>query len=807
MKLPQIPTPKIKPKVPSRTIEEIKRQGKWTFGSRLSYFTYYLRYGIYNILPPPLRGFLPTIQEDIKDLFRAQPEEETTPEEFPIPIAEEEKEEFPPGLFPLYEKYRCPFHNPLRCRESQQTVTENHEAKACRKCGFPAFLPNLGEIQGKRGRYRIERFLNSRGRGRLYAGIQLGEDQPVIIKEYLLPQRYFNEKEAFQTQLNFENLGGLSLADGRLQNGRIANGIDSIADRNDRERCYFITKGNIDSYSTLRTYIARQGPMSSREVRHLLNLVLQSLEYLHGHKYRLPNGQIQTGIAHGNLSLDSLLISPQEQLYFHDPQFLVYLSDLNLWESLFEPPPKATFIPTLAQDLKALGYASFYLLAGKTDRVDRALDPRYNQDWGKVDIPLKLFLFRLLELDLPFASAAEARGALLNLPLEEELPPTELDSQGTPLAEKKPMRNWWWWLLLFLALGLLSGFLAWWFSRGQKPLGNTSITICCIRDVSAVPTGKFTYTAEQNSIWNYIVRQPNLIQKDKTLEAELVERLPQVQFNYLPQPTGEDAIAQVRSEKVDFAISTLTTDLSHDLNAKTFAYDGLIFYVPFSYEERDRSLPKYLNGRISFKQLQQLYTGQITNWQQLGGPDLPVRLYIPPSTEAIQIFEQRVLQKGELIAQFRSMIQSQQNSVVSRSNAPKVVQLPTILALRSILQDFENDQIGAIGFGAMSQVFGQCSVYPLAVGDSTNHFVQPLIQDRDQPIDPATDLCNKKGGYRPNFPAFQSDLYPLAYPIAVIFRRDNRRVAIGDRFAEILKTQESQQLLTKTGIVPLKSPR
>lgn len=798
--------PKFQPKVPRRTLEEIKRQGRWTIGSRLSYFTSYLRYGIYNILPPPLRWFVPSLREDIKDLFRAEPERETVPKEFLLTVADEGSEQTPAEFFTLYEKYRCSFNNPLNCQEAQQTVTENPEAKVCQKCDFPAVLPSLGEIQGKRGRYRINRLLNSRGIGRLYAGVQLIEAQPVIIKEYLLPKRYFNEKEAIQTQLNFENLGGLSLADGRLQNGRIVDVIEAIADRNDRERCYLITKGNIDSYSTLRTYIARKGAMSPRQVRHLLNQVLQSLEYLHGHKFRLPNGQIQAGIAHGNLSLDSLLTSSQEQLYFHDPQFLVYLCDLNLWEHLFEPPPKATLIPTLAEDLKALGYVSFYLLAGNTERGGRPLDPRYNQDWGKVDIALKLFLFRLLELDVPFASAAEARRALLNLP-QEEVPDAGLETAIAPVPENKQQRYWWRWLLLLFALGLLGGLLAWWFSRRQVAVATSSIPTCCIRDVPAVPTGKFTYAAEQKGIWNYILRQPNLIQKNKTLEAELVEKRPQLQLVYRPQPTGEDAIAQVRSEKVDFAISSLTADLSNDLQAKTFAYDGLTFYVAFSYEQRDRSLPRYLNGRISFQQLRQLYTGQIVNWQQLGGPDLPVRLYIPPSAEAVHIFEQRVLREEEAIAQFRNLVQSQAKSLVSRKNVPEVLQLPTIEALRDALRDFENDQIGAIGFGTIAQVFGQCSVYPLAVGDRANSAVQPLIQDGGSPIDPTTDLCNKKGGYRPNYEAFQSDRYPLAYPLAVIFRRDNRRAAIGDRFAEILKTRESQQLLGKTGVVPLPNNR
>jgi ABC-type phosphate transport system substrate-binding protein len=466
-------------------------------------------------------------------------------------------------------------------------------------------------------------------------------------------------------------------------------------------------------------------------------------------------------------------------------------------------------IPTVAQDLKALGYVCFYLLAGgERDYNDRFFDPRLSQDWGKTDIALKLFLLRLLELDIPFSSATEARRALLNLPEENLLDEIYRDSLPTEETRKR-QKKWWWWLLLFFLVGLLVSGLAWWLWRRPVAMAKNNTPTCCISDVAGVPTGEFTYSGEENGIWNYVWRQPNLIKKDQTLEAEFAQRRPQLQLEYLPQPTGEKAIAEVQLGNVDFAISSLTTNLSNDLKARTFAYDGLTVYVPFSYEQRELSLPKYLNGQISIQQLQQLYTGRITNWQQLGGPDLPVRLYIPKSQEAIRLFEDRVLQEAELIAQFRKMVERgdrTSRSGNSEGNMPKIVQMSTIPALRTVLQEFENEQIGAIGFGAISQVFGQCSVYPLAIGDRNNNFIQPLIQENQQPIDPTTDLCGQKGSYYPDYQAFQKGDYPLAYPLAVIFRRDNRREAIGDRFAEILNTQESQELLSKTGITPIFNP-
>ncbi|MEO8891898.1 MAG: phosphate ABC transporter substrate-binding protein, partial [Coleofasciculaceae cyanobacterium] len=149
--------------------------------------------------------------------------------------------------------------------------------------------------------------------------------------------------------------------------------------------------------------------------------------------------------------------------------------------------------------------------------------------------------------------------------------------------------------------------------------------------------------------------------------------------------------------------------------------------------------------------------------------------------------------------------QATSKSSIITQQTNKIIQLSTLPTLRTILQDFEDTQVGGIGFGPLSKVFGQCSVYPLAIVDDNNSPVSPLIQDNGNPIDPATDLCDKKGSYRPNIEVFKTRRYPLAYPLAVIYPRDNSRVPIGKKFAEILKTEESQRLLSKTGLVPLQS--
>jgi ABC-type phosphate transport system substrate-binding protein len=126
--------------------------------------------------------------------------------------------------------------------------------------------------------------------------------------------------------------------------------------------------------------------------------------------------------------------------------------------------------------------------------------------------------------------------------------------------------------------------------------------------------------------------------------------------------------------------------------------------------------------------------------------------------------------------------------------------------LQKVLQDFESPEgLGSVGFSPLSQIFGQCSIYPLAVQAKGKKAVQALVLDKAQPIEPSTDLCDRKGSYYPDVKAFQTGQYPLAYSLAVVYPRDNSLPPAGEKFAQLLRTSEGQRLLYETGLVPLRS--
>jgi PBP superfamily domain len=699
----------------------------------------------------------------------------------------------------IYKAYFCSRNDPLGCDQPQKTLQEVPGAKFCLECGFPTPLAEKAEIRGSRGTYRVLNALGKRGLGRLYQGIQLNDGQPIVIKEYLLPNRLFNKQETRQRKDAFIRLAGVSPADGKTQDFRLLSTWEAIADERD-ERCYLIMRGAINGSPSLRAYLAElqnkalqefpenpiQTSMTALEVREVLNQVLQTLEFLHGQKFRFPSDQVQQGLAHGNLNLDSLLLfrAPNNQ------QFFIYVGDLAIWENLFYPPLMQLTNPSPADDLVALGYVGFYLLAGR-DRdpnTDQLLNPQDAQQWPRVDPALKELLLRLMGLDAPFENAEAARQALFQLPKEGQT----TGSVAPPLTEKEEKTSRKPFLILgALALLFTAGIL--WKIIGT-PDGNPEpdAPAPCLPDftsVTGVPQGTFSYVAERDGTWNFVLQ----LRPESSLRLEEILRQPKpkVDMRYRPVVSTDLAVASaaveaVRQGKSDFAITSLVDKLDSALDIKPIAYDGLFVFVASS--KKVNSLPRALKGQITFDQLRQLYTGQITNWKELGGPDLPVKLYIPTELEAVQIFQQRVLKNDpQQIATFQSL----------------VTRLPTSATQNQMFQDFDQGQSGGISFGILSKTFDQCSGYPLALVDGSKAPVQGLADSNNgKPVNPEVNLCAKV--YRPAVQAFVSERnpYPLGYPLFVVYPKDNSRPNAGIKFAELLTTCQGKRLLSKTGLVP-----
>jgi ABC-type phosphate transport system substrate-binding protein len=811
--------------------QQLRRRAIGTLIARLDFMRSTLYSRLSMLLPTQLRWMIPFLESELDmrpptfDEMVQKFKEKEALEEIPPEVKEAsilEKRKTCLYLPQKYRKYDCLLDNPFNCKWTQKSVEEDKTVRYCFKCGFPAILAPERKIQGAKGRYEIQNFIGHRNEGRIYQGIQIPDQKPVIIKEYILPKisqgGYFNDGEINQRKELFERLAGLKLYDGReIQDFRLITPYEAIADGRE-ERCYIIIKQKSDQHPdlsalyqspTLASYIDETGALNNYEVWRILNQVLQSLEFLHNQKFRHPDDSPIMGVAHGNITLESLLIT------FNFQGFFIYLSDLAVWETRFELPDQpSVYSHSFAQDLKDLGRVAFYLLAGKQvdPETSELLEPQMEANWGEeIDKELKQYILNLMGLGVQsYSNATQARQALLKLKLATQMLPevafSEIEEEDETKKKKKFSRLWLWLIGILGGLALL--FLLWFlFLRNRQEITLPRENLkCCIGEVAGVSKGNFTFQAEENGIWNYIYTKPNLIVKDKTLEQEIAEKQPELQLRYQPENSPTEMLTKIKNRELNFAITSQISDLEDEYESRIFAYDGLVIFIPFSYSQRDDNIPSALKGKISFSQVRQLYTGKISNWNQLGGPDLPVKLYLPPNDEAISLFEKKVLQEDRYIQEFRELI-SRDLSDRLTTNSPQVIRPQNSFeTLRRMIQDFEKnpkERIGGVGFDSLSKVFGQCSVYPLAIVQDNFRSISPLLQTRNnKQISPQTDLC-RKGSYIPNVKAFITQQYPLAYPLGIVYLKDNSQEPIGEKFAEILTTKEAQEMLFKTGLVPI----
>ncbi|MEO0458522.1 MAG: phosphate ABC transporter substrate-binding protein [Cyanobacteria bacterium P01_A01_bin.114] len=728
---------------------------------------------------------------------------EVLPETLPVPDAEPPAE--PDYIQPpiaYYHQYRCLQGNPLSCSLNCQSPT-NYQSPAgegqthCEHCSFPGWLPEQGQLIGKQGHYQIGRRLGRRGIGRLYEGLQLSSETPVTLQEYLLPDRYFNPDEQRQSQEAFIRLAGLALADGRAQDVRVVAPLEAMAEPSG-ERCYLVTPA-VDRSPTLNRYCAQYGAVNSQTVGDILNQVLQTLTFLHQQKFTLPTGHVQTGIVHGNLTLDSLLwVAAEKASGVHG---FIYLTDFALWEKLFDPALVDRGRLDSQQDLTALGKIAFWLLNGSTlDSSKQPLNPRLDHNWpdGLYE-PLKLFILRLMGIEPPFESAEAARKALLQLPPEPVISQWEnRDVEILPVKRAAYRRV----LPILIAAIILAtlGSIGWLILRSRRPSYATpALPACCLDAVEAIPIGEYVYASPVSAYWYPVFKASvdTLTGANPTLFDQVQALHPELSLVARSAASVEEAIASVQSGQAEFAIVPLTEPLPADISATIIAYDSLVPVVAFNYPERAKGLPDALDGKISASQLKEIYTGKIDNWQQLSSFDLPVKRYWSEDPTVQTIFQNRILSDAET------------PSPHPLTPSPPLLRPPetlqTIPMLQQILQDFENKTVGSIGVAPLSQVFGQCSVYPLALspeaGDDFFRPNSPLIFEEGKAIEPGSDLCDRKGSYYPNANAIRNGTYPMAYPLAIVYPFDNTRSDIGNKVASLLLTQESQAYLKSVGMV------
>ena len=320
-------------------------------------------------------------------------------------------------------------------------------------------------------------------------------------------------------------------------------------------------------------------------------------------------------------------------------------------------------------------------------------------------------------------------------------------------------------MTLIWSIGLISKGI--WQLSQAKQVGLNSKNIPNFAGVPNVTTGVFNYGG--STAWASL-----RLAVDSVIQSER----PEIQFRYV-QPKNEPpgtspGIGMLLEGQLAFVQSShalrpqeyqLAEQKGLKLKQVPVAVNGLVVAVH----------PKLNIPGLTFSQLQAIYTGKISNWQEVGGADLPITAYSRPASTGgmVDFFVSKILQDRE----FGSNVE-----FIST----------TTQALRQVANN-----PGSIYYGSAPAIIPQCTIKPLPIGDKED-FVAPY----QQPLITTSECPQRRN--QPNIRALRTARYPLTHYLYVVFlQNENDKSQIGQAYADFLLTPQGQKLIAKTGFVPL----
>lgn len=179
---------------------------------------------------------------------------------------------------------------------------------------------------------------------------------------------------------------------------------------------------------------------------------------------------------------------------------------------------------------------------------------------------------------------------------------------------------------------------------------------------------------------------------------------------------------------------------------------------------------------LTINQIKAIYTGQLTNWRDLGGPNLPITPYSRrDGGGTVEFFEEAVLGN-----------QAKSRSVQLVSN--------TTQALRELSKN-----LGGIYYASAPEIVGQCSIKPIALGRETSNLVAPyegaLVN---------SSQCPQKRN-QVDVAAIKNGRYPLTRSLFIIIKQDGSSVQqAGEAYTNLLLTRQGQEALQQLGFVSIR---
>jgi serine/threonine protein kinase len=530
-------------------------------------------------------------------------------------------------------------------------------------------------------------------------------------------------------------------------------------------------------------------PIDQKTAINWLGQLTQILDRLHSR-----------GIFHRDIKPSNIILQPDGQLVLIDFGAVKQTTNTQgnftyIYTPGYAAAEQERGIISPQSDFFSLGRTFVYLLTTKepTELYSSYTDRVEWRDKTRHTAPELLNLVdRLMENDAkqrPESTATILR-AIGTLPTQQ----SNLRSQTSPLApaqrtttispQHNRLRRLPVWLLPVVGLGVIAIAAYSLKDRLFSPGGITGQYFSAIRDV---PAGEFRFGGSTS--W------ATTRQSQSSLDAAIQGALPQFRLVYTdPNPTKIQSIADSKCPSkpgsntgicmliqgdIDFAQSSVSLEKSKyadkvarsNLQQVPVAYDALTIVVH----------PQLKIPGLTIQQLRDIYTGTVTNWNQVGGANLPIVAF------------SRDLNAGGTVSTFQDLVLGNDSKI--NFNFVKTVASP-----QAGLQQTKAN-LGAIFYGSAKEtVVDFCETKPLAIGNSGNNPIPPYKLPLQSP-----SACQQGKRNQINIDTIKSQQYPLTRKIYVIYKADgaNSQKA-GEAYANLLLTQQGQELLEKAGFVKIR---
>ncbi len=177
---------------------------------------------------------------------------------------------------------------------------------------------------------------------------------------------------------------------------------------------------------------------------------------------------------------------------------------------------------------------------------------------------------------------------------------------------------------------------------------------------------------------------------------------------------------------------------------------------------------------LTISQIRSIYAGQVTNWNQVGGPNLAIQPFVRLQTEGSGTVE------------------------VLLGNSKVGANVQNVGTTTEGLRRLTNS-LGGIYFSTATEMVPQCKIKPIPIGREPGQFVPPY----QGPLVPP-DRCPQQRN-KLNVSAFQSGQYPLTRNLFVVVKQNGAiEQQAGEAYANFLLTSQGQDLISAAGFIRLR---